>query len=71
MHKSTAVLPLAHANLSGKFVCLKDQDQSLRDRLAPLYCSFLKPMNVRAEFEQEKGGRWIATIPAGQDPKTF
>jgi hypothetical protein len=28
-------------------------------------------MTAELEVEQEKDGGWIATIPAGQDPKTF
>ena len=42
----------------------------LRDRLAPLYFS---PGEAKLTIRTglEKDGQWVATIPAGQDPKTF
>jgi hypothetical protein len=31
----------------------------------------LGSMTAELEVEQDQDGGWIATIPAGQDPKTF
>ena len=45
--------------------------QSLRDFAGTALLSLPSEAKLTIHTEFEKEGQWVATIPAGQDPKTF